>query len=62
MPSYETLLYYTGISTRRFNMHYNGKRVGFASLVITLLVCISWVNGYAQDVTGDITASPPVKR
>lgn len=40
-------------------MHYDGKYVGFASLVFAWLVCMSWGNGYAQDVIGEITASPP---
>jgi carbonic anhydrase len=40
-------------------MRYDGKRVGFVSLVFAWLVCMSWGNGYAQDVTGDITVSPP---
>jgi len=40
-------------------MHYDGKRVGFTSLVMISLVCMLWGNGYAQEVTGDITASPP---
>jgi carbonic anhydrase len=40
-------------------MRHNGKWVGFVSLVIALLVCISWGNTDAQDVTGDIIASPP---
>lgn len=40
-------------------MHYDGKYVGCASLVFAWLVCMSWGNGYAQDVIGEITASPP---
>jgi carbonic anhydrase len=40
-------------------MHDGERYVGFASLFVVWLVCISWGNGYAQDVIGEITASPP---